>query len=407
MGAVKIPDILLPRCELSKWATVACDQFTAEPSYWETLTRFIGDAPSTLNLVVPEIYINNGLEEKITSVKKHMSEYVRSGLFESYRGFVLTVRTLGGKTRVGLVAAVDLEEYDWRNVRSEIRATEETIEERLPLRVEIRRSAELELPHVLTLLDDPERHIIEPLFERREKFRKLYDFDLNMGGGHVAGYLIENEEAEKIVALTEELLKPETQIEKYGYDAGVLLAVGDGNHSLATAKSYWESLKPQLSEEQRLSHPARFALAEIDNLYDDGIEFEPIHRLVFGGDRALFAEKLKSFAERAGAVIKERDVEISEVSGNAPSSSLIKIAEEAVSALKKEGASIDYIHGEDKLREAVKSVGGLGIILPRFEKSELFGYMLRMGRLPKKAFSIGSAEFKRYYLESRLIKLED
>lgn len=407
MGAVKVPDILLPECNLTKWATVACDQFTAEPVYWKTLTEFVGDAPSTLNLVCPEIYIHGGLEEKTASIKKHMDEYMRAGLFQSRRGFVLTVRTLGNKTRVGLVAMVDIEKYDWKAVRAEIRATEETIEERLPVRVEIRRSAAVELPHVLALLDDGDKRIIEPIYERREELEKLYDFELNMGGGHITGYLVEKEDAEKTVALFDEMLKPEIQKEKYGYDAGVLLAVGDGNHSLATAKAYWESLKPTLSAWERENHPARFALIEINNMYGSGIEFEPIHRLIYGIGRTVVSDKFRSLLKSSGADAEENGEGVLRVSGNLPSSSLIKIAEDAAAALKKDGASIEYIHGEEHLRAAVKRTDGVGILMPQFEKKELFGYMLRMGKLPKKAFSIGKAEFKRYYLESRLIKPED
>ena len=407
MGAVKVPDILLPKCDLTKWATVACDQFTAEPEYWKALTELVGDSPSTLNLVCPEIYISDGLKDRTASIKKNMDEYLRSGLFESRRGFVLTVRTLGERTRVGLVVAVDIEKYDWRAVRAEIRATEETIEERLPVRVEIRREAAVEIPHVLALLDDSEKHIIEPVYERRGELEKLYDFDLNMGGGHITGYLVEEGDAEKVIALLDETLLPEKQIEKYGYDAGVLLAVGDGNHSLATAKAYWESLKPTLTSEERENHPARFALIEINNMYGDGIEFEPIHRLIYGMDRSVATEKFVSAVRTSGVDAGETGDGVLRISGDLPSGSLIKIAEDAAVALKKEGASIEYIHGEDYLRAAVKRTNGVGLIMPEFDKKELFGYMLRMGKLPKKAFSIGNAEFKRYYLESRLIKPED
>lgn len=407
MSAIKVPDILIPRCDLTKWATIACDQFNADPEYWETLRKFVGDAPSALNLVVPEIYIKNDLEKQTASVVSFMNEYLKSGLFDRYVGFVLTVRTLGDKKRIGLVAAVDIEKYDWKSERAEIRATEETIEDRLPVRVGIRSRAALELPHVLTLLDDREKKVIEPLYARRGEFQKLYDFDLNMGGGHIEGYLVDKADAEKVLFLADAFLSPETQTAKYGYDAGVLLAVGDGNHSLATAKVYWENLKRSLTIEERETHPARYALVEINNLYDDGIEFLPIHRLIYGADRAEIEKKIKELAASEKVSFEERGDGVFGISGNCQCSELIRIGEEIAQAVKKSGACIEYIHGDEALKDAVRRTSGVGIVMPEFVKSELFGYMLERGKLPKKAFSIGDGKFKRYYLESRLIKPED
>lgn len=407
MSAIKVPDILIPRCDLTKWATVACDQFNADPEYWRTLREFVGDAPSSLNLVCPEIYISNDLEKQTESVVKRMNEYLKSGLFDRYEGFVLTVRTLGAKRRIGLVAAVDIEKYDWKTERAEIRATEETIEDRLPVRVAIRSRAVLELPHVLTLLDDRGKKVIEPLYARRGELKKLYDFDLNMGGGHVEGYLVEKEDAEKVVGLFDGFLYSEEQTAKYGYDAGVLLAVGDGNHSLATAKVYWENLKRTLNEKELDTHPARFALVEINNLYDDGIEFQPIHRLIYGMERELVERKINELAARENVSFEKKGDGIFGISGSFPNSELIRIGEEIAQAVKKAGANIEYIHGDERLAEAVVRTSGVGIVMPEFVKSELFGYMLDKGKLPKKAFSIGDGEFKRYYLESRLIKPED
>lgn len=304
---------------------------------------------------------------------------------------------------MGLVFAVDLESYDYRRVRTEIRATEDTIRSRLPVRMEIRKDAPLELPHIILLFDDEKKEIIEPLYENRDKLKKLYDFDLNMGGGHIAGY--EVKETEKLIKAFDGLLDPARQTAKYGNDAGILFAVGDGNHSMATAKEHWNKLKTALSAEERENHPARFALVEAINVYDDALIFEPIHRVILNGGKE-FAEGLKARLTSGSGTLKlifpegDEDVPCPSSGGD-----VIRLVQEYIEeCIAKKGLEADYIHGEGHTREVVKATGGVGILMPKFAKSELFDYVINKGNLPKKAFSIGSAENKKYYIEAKRIK---
>ena len=298
MSNVRIPKILIPnkKVDLEKWSTIACDQFCARPKYWEELEEIVGNSPSTLRLTCPEIYLNRGnLEERISSVQNKMKEYLEDGLFEEYENFILVEREVeGGRKRVGIMIAIDLDQYNWERVRVPIRATEGTIIERLPVRIQIRKGAPIELPHAIILVDNPEKDIIEPVYESRDKLTKIYDFDLNMGGGRICGYKIEN--SEEILTKLEKLLDPKVQISKYGTDAGIQFAVGDGNHSIATAKVMWEELKANLTEEERANHPARFMLVEMVNLYGEGMDFKPIHRLIYNPTPS-FLEGLKEVLE--------------------------------------------------------------------------------------------------------------
>ena len=403
---VKVPKILLPKkgIDMEKWATIACDQFTSTPEYWERLVAFVGDSPSTLKLTCPEIYLSRDVSGEVKKVQAEMRKYLDEGIFDEREGFVLVERQVGKDYRIGLMAAIDLDAYDWHRVRTPIRATEDTLMERLPVRIAIRKGAEIEAPHAIILMDDREKDIIEPLYAARDGFEKLYDFELNMGGGHIRGWLVprlrEQEILDKIAALN----TPELQIEKYGSDAGIMLAVGDGNHSVATAKVCYEELKQSLTGEQQKTCPARYMLVELVNLHGGGMEFSPIHRYFKVRDDE-FVAKLKASLYGDGRLKimykgGEEYIKCPENAGTA----ITEIQRLVEAYIKETGAEIDYVHDVIHLKECVDKSDGMGIVMPAFSRSDLFGYVVNVGNLPKKAFSIGEAEHKRYYLECRKIK---
>ena len=403
---VKVPKILLPKkgIDMEKWATIACDQFTSTPEYWERLVAFVGDSPSTLKLTCPEIYLSRDVSGEVKKVQAEMRKYLDKGIFDEREGFVLVERQVGNDYRIGLMAAIDLDAYDWHRVRTPIRATEDTLMERLPVRIAIRKGAEIEAPHAIILMDDREKDIIEPLYAARDGFEKLYDFELNMGGGHIRGWLVprlrEQEILDKIAALN----TPELQIEKYGSDAGIMLAVGDGNHSVATAKVCYEELKQSLTGEQQKTCPARYMLVELVNLHGGGMEFSPIHRYFKVRDDE-FVAKLKASLYGDGRLKimykgGEEYIKCPENAGTA----ITEIQRLVEAYIKETGAEIDYVHDVIHLKECVDKSDGMGIVMPAFSRSDLFGYVVNVGNLPKKAFSIGEAEHKRYYLECRKIK---
>ena len=403
---VKVPKILLPKkgIDMEKWATIACDQFTSTPEYWERLVAFVGDSPSTLKLTCPEIYLSRDVSGEVKKVQAEMRKYLDEGIFDEREGFVLVERQVGNDYRIGLMAAIDLDAYDWHRVRTPIRATEDTLMERLPVRIAIRKGAEIEAPHAIILMDDREKDIIEPLYAARDGFEKLYDFELNMGGGHIRGWLVprlrEQEILDKIAALN----TPELQIEKYGSDAGIMLAVGDGNHSVATAKVCYEELKQSLTGEQQKTCPARYMLVELVNLHGGGMEFSPIHRYFKVRD-VEFVAKLKASLYGDGRLKimykgGEEYIKCPENAGTA----ITEIQRLVEAYIKETGAEIDYVHDVIHLKECVDKSDGMGIVMPAFSRSDLFGYVVNVGNLPKKAFSIGEAEHKRYYLECRKIK---
>jgi hypothetical protein len=406
MSIVHKSEILLPKdIDFQKWAVIACDQFTSQKSYWEKLEEFVGSSPSALKITYPEIYLNENKDARVKSINLAMNDYLSSGLFETLNSFVLVERTVeGGKKRVSLVVSVDLESYDYRRVNAGIRATEDTILERLPVRLSIRKNAPLELPHIILLMDDIDKNIIEPLYAKKDEFRKLYDFDLNMNGGHITGYEVDACE-ELIKNKFDKLLDTDIQIKKYGCDAKFAFAVGDGNHSMATAKEHWNSIKDTLSEQERLNHPARYCLVEILNIYDDGLIFEPIHRVVIPKDSEKFIDGLKVAINGNGKLkLITKDKEII-LDCPASSAETIKAVQEYIEIIvAKKEAEVDYVHGDHHVKEVVAETGGIGILLPQFSKDELFCYVVNVGNLPKKAFSIGTAENKKYYLEAKRIK---
>lgn len=388
-----------PGIDLSKWAVVACDQFTSQPDYWARVEALVGDAPSTLRLILPEVYLREGRET--APIAGAMARYLADGTLRPAveNGFILTERTTASGTRLGLMAAVDLECYDYRRGTSLIRATEETVAERLPARVRIRQAAELELSHVLLLLDDPQRRVIEPL--RGRCAEPLYDLELMEGGGHLRGWAVTDDGQ-----LSEALRALEQTAD------GFLYAVGDGNHSLAAAKLWWETLKPTLSPAEAAVHPARWALVELVNLYDEAILFRPIHRLVFGCALEELAEAFRAYAGQHGAALRPGGAlrfvaEGRELSFSLDSEQLpVKLAQDFLDAYlaQRPALRLDYIHGEAALRRLAAQPDRVGLLLPGIDKNSLFPGIRAGGCLPRKAFSMGEAEEKRYYMECRKIR---
>ena len=284
---LKEAKILLPKTDdYTAWACIACDQFTSEHDYWDALKEQVSGKKTTLDLVLPEIYLDDKTDERIEKINKNIRSYIADGVFtELEKGFILTVRsTPYVERRIGLVGAIDLDEYEYsKKSEALIRSTEGTIEERIPPRLKIRKDAEVEFPHVMVLFDDEKREILEDLYARRDDFKKVYDFDLNMGGGHVEGYFISD--FESVIKSFENVLDPDRLVKKYGKEDKFMFAVGDGNHSLATAKAHWNNIKKTLKEDELDNHPAKYALCEIVNIYDEGIYFEPIYRFVSGVDK--------------------------------------------------------------------------------------------------------------------------
>lgn len=430
--AVQVPRVLLPKkgTDYAKWAVVACDQFTSQPEYWEEASRIVGKAPSTLKMILPEAYLESpGLEARIESIRTTMRGYLDKGvLVEQPQGFVLVTRSVGGATRTGLMMALDLEAYDYaKGSTTLIRASEGTIVSRIPPRLKIREGAPIELPHILVLIDDPERTVIEPLAAKKDKLKRLYRTDLMLDGGHITGHLVHAEEDIRGVLSALAVLKDETRFaETYGGRAPMLFAMGDGNHSFATAKANWEKIKETLSESERADHPARYALVEVENVHDDGIVFEPIHRVMFGasGNRAIdvILRHLKAQNESARVELgrlpcaQGGDTHIlpfitGEVEGafivNGPKSRLAvgtlqAALDEALNDIC--GTEVDYIHGADVVKELAKKGGAIGFLLPAMQKSEFFETVIYDGALPRKTFSMGEANEKRYYLECRSLE---
>lgn len=406
MGALKAPRILLPRNpEWEKWAVVACDQFTSQPEYWEKLDAYVQTAPSTLRMVLPELYLDGNVTERAEEINAFMDGYLSEGVFETLEeGFILVERSTPYRARrLGLVAAVDLECYDYRvGTKSLIRATEGTIESRIPPRLAIRKDAPIELPHVILLSDDERKGIIESLYDRRDTFRKVYDFDLNMGGGHLVGWHITGQAVNDTIAAFERLAATERMTEKYGDPSGFLFAVGDGNHSLATAKAHWNKVKETLSD--GVEHPARYALAEIVNLYDDGIYFEPIHRYVKGVDQNVFIEKLLA-AVSGNYRVYNGEMRVKTVDCALPQT--IRTLDSFIEGyLAEHGGTVDYVHGEQAVCSLVDGDNtSVAVLLETLKKEELFPFAAKYGALPKKTFSMGEAVEKRYYVEGKRIRL--
>ncbi len=429
---IQIPQVVLPKpgTDLHKWAVVACDQYTSEPAYWQEVQKLVGQAPSTLNLIFPEVYLEQpGAPERIAAIKSTMDNYLQADLFAPHEGLVYVERSVAGKTRHGIMLCLDLECYDIRAGSSSlIRPTEGTIVDRLPPRIKIRESAALELPHILVLIDDPAHSVIAPLTRAKADFEPLYDVELMQGGGHLAGFAVPAEAEDQVVQALRALADPDTVAAKYGVGADqpvLLFAMGDGNHSLATAKAIWDKKKPLVG----MDHPSRYALVEIENVHDEGLEFEPIHRALFGLKKNLLAELKNAWGERfsytevATAESMKQRVDDAQgttqaigLVGGGQSFGVIEIHQPmstlAVGSLQnfldqflKDGGAeaIDYVHGADVLERLALQPGNAGFYLAGLPKSDLFKTVILEGALPRKTFSLGQAHEKRFYMEARKI----
>ncbi len=386
---ISIPQILLPQgVDMTLWAVNACDQFTSDYDYWRKLESLVGDSPSALRLIYPEIYLKDDTEARIFAISANMKKYLAGGVFKCVEGgFVLVERTTKHGVRTGIVLAIDLEKYDYKNgSKSLVRSTEATILERIPPRVKIRENAPIELPHIMLLYNDRLGRVLDCV----KKGEILYDFDLNMNGGHIRGTYIDN--AGEVISSFYSLLE--------GEEEKLLFAVGDGNHSLATAKACWEDLKKTLTPAEAENHPARYALAEAVNIFDGGLSFEPIHRFIktekreefikglhlSGGGKAYIVKDGKrtpvAFPENVPQGIRELDGYISEF-------------------IKTYGGEVDYIHGDGEID--MLSRCGVGIALPPIDKEDFFRLIITGGNLPRKTFSMGEGNEKRYYIEAKRI----
>lgn len=431
---LKVPEIMLPKksVDYSKWAVVACDQYTSEPDYWEKVSHMTSQYPSTYKITLPEIYLNDSdVAQRIKNTNQTMAEYMNDGVLEDIgECFILTERTFtSGVTRIGLVVALDLECYDYsKDTESLIRPTEGTVEDRLPPRLRIRKDALLETPHILVLIDNPEMTVIEPLYTQKDRLEKCYDFELMLGGGHLKGYKISEQQAfEQIAKSMKALAMKEVQMQKYGQNGSspFLYAMGDGNHSLATAKAHWSSIKKNLTLEEAENHPARYALVEMVNIHDPGIVFEPIHRVLFGISPERFIKDTLAYMEdcHPGSLFTDKKPEPAgefhhiKIHGKNlngylniknPAYSLeYRTVQEYLDWYLKTNPSvkIDYIHGENTLKSLCENPDNTGLEMPSIGKFTLFKTVLQEGVLPRKSFSMGESYEKRYYMECRKITL--
>lgn len=409
-------DILLPKnADMERWSVVACDQYTSEPKYWGAVEDFIGDYPSTYNLILPEIYLeNDDVDGRIKKVNNNMIEYINNDLFSVYESaYIYVERTQrNGKIRRGIIGAVDLEDYDYvKGSKSAIRATEGTVAERIPPRLKVRINAKLELPHVMLLIDDTKKNIIEKIGDDKSSMTKLYDFDMMMDSGRLKGWLLNDELAAYLESELSKLSEINEFNNKYSVNesSALAFAVGDGNHSLATAKEYYNLMKEKYGEKAK-DMPARYALAELVNLHDDSLVFEAIHRVVFDIDVSDFENKLMSVCEIANSnegqcftfvtESEEKKLKLISPTANLTVGSVQSFIDRYIS---ENGGRVDYIHGDDVVRELSTSSNACGIILDAMDKNDLFKTVIVDGALPRKTFSMGDACDKRFYNEARII----
>ncbi len=386
---ISIPEILLPAyADMSVWAVNACDQFTSDYGYWREVEGLVKYKVSALNLIYPEIYLKDNTAFRIGQINSTMRAYLNSGVFKTLpAGFVLVERTTASGTRTGIVLAIDLEDYSFEEgAKTLIRSTEATIFERIPPRVAIREHAPLELPHAMLLYDDNKNAVLKSV----KRGRKLYDFTLNMGGGDIKGYFIEN---------SQEVLNAFLSLVKGGE---TLFAVGDGNHSLATAKTCWENVKKSLTAEEAAVHPARFALCEAVNIYDNALNFRPIHRYVKTEHTDEFVRGLITEGGQTAYLVVNGQTSAVPFDNDIPRG-IRKLDEYIARFNATYGGETDYIHGDAELKELTKG-GGAGVILPAIRKDEFFYLIDKGGKLPRKTFSLGEGNEKRYYIEAKRIK---
>jgi len=409
VNIVKPAEILIPQAaDMTAWSVVACDQFTSEPEYWEKVHEIAEGKPSALHLILPEAELSVKDPEVVSEkINQTMTEYLSRDIFAVYHdSYVYLERTLSdGSLRRGIVGAFDLECYDWHEgTVSPIRATEHTVEDRLPPRVRVREKAPLEMPHIMIFMDDAENAVMNSV----RKGEKLYDFELMQGGGHITGWRVSDNAA--LENALDSLADAEKLRAKYGdAEAPIIFAMGDGNHSIAAAKQHWENVKKTIPEEMREVCPARYALAELVNIHDRAIVFEPIHKLVYDTDPKDFFKAAKAFfADRRGdgreiTLITADGEEKLSICGLTLGELIGECESFCVKYTEAHGGKIDYIHGDETCTELSGRESCAGILLPRMDKSELFTSVMKSGPFPKKSFSIGHGPDKRYYLECRKI----
>lgn len=437
-----IPEILLPNksTDLTKWAVVACDQYTSQMDYWNDVKKLVDTAPSSLNVIFPEVYLeDDDGDQRIENINNAMQQYLNDGVLEVMpnKGFVLVDRkTSQVPSRKGLVVAIDLEQYDFnKGSQTLIRATEGTIVDRLPPRVKVRQDAAIELPHIMVLIDDPDRTVIEPLFDQNPT--EIYNFELMMDSGQIKGYAIDAPEAiEQVANALENLINPEVFKKKYNitddnHNSPLLYAMGDGNHSLATAKAIWEKLKEDAGDDLSImSNKARYALVELVNIHDEGLEFEPIHRLIFDVNPEQLLNDMQAHfkgdctihrcdneadmntramaAEREGTHIIPFTDSLSygyiQIDNPPFTLELATLESFLNDYLEKVGGKVDFIHGVEVMNELGVKEGNMGFFFSSISKNTLFKTIIFDGVLPRKTFSMGEADEKRFYLEARKIK---
>ena len=444
MNCLRVPQIMMPKegTDLYKWSVIACDQYTSQPEYWKETEEIVGTAASALHLILPEVYLEEADEaERVAEIHQTMEKYLADGTLQQQpKGFMLVERSFGKKySRCGLVVEIDLEAYEYKKgAHSLVRPTEMTVEERIPPRLRVRQKAAVELPHIMLLIDDPDCTVIEPLMAAKNRYQQIYDTELMQKGGHISGWLIpEGEITDDIMLKIEQLAEPETFRERYHLKEDYPLlnfAVGDGNHSMATAKAAWENIKKDLTEEEKKNHPARFCLCEVVNIQDKSLEIEPIHRVVFNVDEEeLLCAAGKYYEEQGCRLIIADETHLEEAGGQAKPDvkgdvihsftlcsargrKILKVLNSkwgiAVAALQSflddflashSESRIDYIHGMDVVEQLGMKEGNVGIFLPEVLKEDLFIGVIKDGVLPRKTFSMGEANEKRYYMECKKI----
>ena len=413
-------DILLPRdAEYEKWAVIACDQFTSEPEYWQETEKLTEGAVTALDLILPEIYLGEAdVDKRIDKIAANMYGYLDSDVFEEHKNALIYVERIqtDGVLRAGVVGAVDLEEYDYsKGSASQIRATEATVTERIPPRIKVREKAPIELPHIMILIDDEKKALIEPLAEHKDDMKKLYDFELMQGGGRLAGWLLTDALRDELLEKLAKFSEKEAFEKRYGLSdtAPLTFAMGDGNHSLATAKAYYEKLKAANPDKDMSSHPARYALAEIVNLHSPALDFEAIHRIVGTADvdqmMAKMTDELGLSEEPAEqSFVTVRGGEKKKLYVHKPTSKLTvgSLQNFLDKYLAENGGDIDYIHGTEVVEKLAADGKKIGFVLPDMGKEQLFPTVIADGALPRKTFSMGHARDKRYYVEARKITEE-
>ncbi len=404
-------DILLPdfsSTDAAKWSVIACDQYTGDPSYWEDVSRTVGGAPSALNLILPEVYLEEAdVERRIGNIHAQMQQYLEQGVFRTYENAMVYVERVQGNgvLRAGVIGKIDLEAYDYnKGSTSPVRATEATVLERIPPRMRVREQAPLELPHIMILIDDPQDAVIGGCAAAKSGMEQLYSTELMCGGGSVDGYLMgETEQARFQQALSALLEREENRVLQF--------AMGDGNHSLATAKACYEAMKKAQPGVDFSEHPARYALVEIVNLHSEALQFEAIHRIMMQTD----TEQLMAYLTAELALSEEETEQPVTVVLNGaqrtlyvhkPTSNLaVGSLQNALDAyLQEHAGKIDYIHGIETVERLAAQPDSIGFLLPDLHKSLLFPSVQKDGALPRKTFSMGHAEDKRYYMECRKIR---